>query len=45
MDEMERTKEQFVKEEIELTRRNWEPAAKVTTVVRVCSRDGGRMDL
>ncbi|CAF2139187.1 unnamed protein product [Brassica rapa] len=41
VEEMERAEEQFVKE-MEVTRRNWEPASQVMTVVGVWRRDGGR---
>ncbi|CAG7876519.1 unnamed protein product, partial [Brassica rapa] len=41
VEEMERTEEQFVKE-MEVTRRNWEPASQVMAVVGVWRRDGGR---
>lgn len=39
--EMERAEARFVKE-IEVTRRNSEPASQVMTVVGVWRRDGGR---
>ena len=41
VEEMERAEEKFVKE-MEVTRRNWEPASQVMTVVGVWRRDGGR---